>query len=540
MMTSKEKFEICEQILRILDGSVDEIQFARFEKMLQESREARQMYMLMLEAYAHLQKPCPSFKVNVAEITADDFDDELWQLLARDEMESPSVDIPNVSALPLQINPPAGPVVQAGRQDNRKSLITIVFSAAAILLLAIFIRFAPVHDSHGQITDSFQAVVQGAKQNVSKGRFLRDETLLLEQGLLEITMDSGGTVLVEAPAEIRLENDNQVFLVLGKMTAKVPPQAVGFTVRTPSASIVDYGTEFGVSVDQYANTDAHVLKGQVEMRLGSNIRVFDKTLRLNQNQAARASGETLASIPASVYQFTYDIPSHFEVFAKSLEPMMYFRVKGTAGDSLHEVMSRGALPIVVDPSVKTGAGPALAGLEGVRCLYLNGPARGAAINNLQTIPQKGDYTICLWLRFDTIGEQMISASKVAGTGRDNGYYRILNMNAAGQLEHSAYRGDRGKWRTVKSPAPMKSDTWYFVAVTNSLRSTKSMYINGSYVSDDGQIQATPLELYETMEFGGDWDAFAGFNGSIGDVVLFDRPLTEKEIRNLYESAVNNR
>jgi hypothetical protein len=67
-----------------------------------------------------------------------------------------------------------------------------------------------------------------------------------------------------------------------------------------------------------------------------------------------------------------------------------------------------------------------------------------------------------------------------------------------------------------------------------------MYLNGKFVADDSAIQATPLETYQTLEFGGKRDAFAGFEGSLGDIVLFGRALSEKEIEGLYKSAVNDR
>jgi len=47
------------------------------------------------------------------------------------------------------------------------------------------------------------------------------------------------------------------------LTANVPSQAVGFTVQTPWATVVDYGTEFGLSTEQTNGVEVHVFEGNV-------------------------------------------------------------------------------------------------------------------------------------------------------------------------------------------------------------------------------------------------------------------------------------
>lgn len=540
MISAKEKFELCKTILCILDGTVAEAEFKQFEAALVENEDVRHLYLMMLETYARLQKPGDSFKLNVGiDDMAEGFNSELWQLLAKEEMESPSVQVAPAIAAPEKICLPQDNSANAGRRYNRSAWMSIILSAAAMLFLIVFVRFAPVRDtSYGRIADYRRAVLKEMKPALSKGMILRNESLILEAGILEIAMDDGTAILLEAPAEMRLEDDHQVFLVQGQLTAKVPPSAIGFTVRTPSASVVDYGTEFGILVDQYANTEAHVLKGEVEMRLGSNIRVFDKTLRLSAEQAGRASGQNLTGIPAAAHRFTYEMPSPFEYYAKSLEPMLYFGARGAAGGSFQEVMPQPGLAIEVNPAVTVAAGPDAGG----PAMYFAGDDRGVLVKNVREVRQnpQGAYTICFWIRFDRVAEQIVYANSVIGKTEDSQYYRILSMNANGELEHSAYRSDRGKWRTVKSPAPLRANTWYFVAISNALGTTKNMYLNGKFVADDSATQSTPLETYQTLEFGGKRDAFAGLEGALGDVVLFGRTLSEEEIENLYKSAVNDR
>ena len=54
-----------------------------------------------------------------------------------------------------------------------------------------------------------------------------------------------------------------MFLKRGKLTAKVAGRAKGFTVETPSATLVDLGTEFAADVDRDGNGEVHVFRGEV-------------------------------------------------------------------------------------------------------------------------------------------------------------------------------------------------------------------------------------------------------------------------------------
>jgi hypothetical protein len=68
----------------------------------------------------------------------------------------------------------------------------------------------------------------------------------------------------------------------GALVARVPEPAKGFTVRSGSATLVDHGTEFGVTADGAGRTRVDVLEGLVEAR-------HDRTgqsLRLVQGEGA--------------------------------------------------------------------------------------------------------------------------------------------------------------------------------------------------------------------------------------------------------------
>lgn len=97
-------------------------------------------------------------------------------------------------------------------------------------------------------------------------RLALGQQLDLVEGLAEITFDSGAWIILHGPATLEAESRNGGFLRVGKLTAMVPEEATGFTVRTPTATVVDLGCRFGVRVDPEGVCEVHVFAGTVQVQ----------------------------------------------------------------------------------------------------------------------------------------------------------------------------------------------------------------------------------------------------------------------------------
>lgn len=94
-------------------------------------------------------------------------------------------------------------------------------------------------------------------------------TLKLAKGVAEITFHVGAKVLLEGPSHFEIKSPTAAFLHSGKLTARVPERAHGFVVDTPSARVVDLGTEFGVEAAESGETEVYVFRGLVELVAGA-------------------------------------------------------------------------------------------------------------------------------------------------------------------------------------------------------------------------------------------------------------------------------
>ncbi|MEM6330309.1 MAG: FecR domain-containing protein [Planctomycetota bacterium] len=132
----------------------------------------------------------------------------------------------------------------------------------------------------------------------------------LDDGLVQLTFVDGAKVILQGPARFLPRSPQHADLQLGKLAAIVPEQARGYTVRTPTAEVVDLGTEFGIDVSQGGVTEVHVLDGDVIARKrDSGGGLAGKALHARKLDALRfgAGGEDAEWISAQPDRFARQI-----------------------------------------------------------------------------------------------------------------------------------------------------------------------------------------------------------------------------------------
>lgn len=136
-----------------------------------------------------------------------------------------------------------------------------------------------------------------AAEQFRVGDRLRGGPLSFDQGRLEVRLDSGVILKIDAPARLEIESAMKVAVASGKITADVGEHGKGFVIETPQTRIVDLGTVFGVEASDAARTDVVVFQGQVELfEKGSSERVA----LLNQGEGLRIEKHRRASRIVSI------------------------------------------------------------------------------------------------------------------------------------------------------------------------------------------------------------------------------------------------
>lgn len=109
------------------------------------------------------------------------------------------------------------------------------------------------------------ASVETDNRRLSPNESLVGKALRVSSGLAEFRFGDGVRVVVEGPAELEATSKKLAHLKYGRLLAEVPQDEIGFTVQTPTAKIVDLGTEFGVVAEPSGRTAVSVFKGEVDV-----------------------------------------------------------------------------------------------------------------------------------------------------------------------------------------------------------------------------------------------------------------------------------
>jgi hypothetical protein len=87
--------------------------------------------------------------------------------------------------------------------------------------------------------------------------------LELRHGIARLGYEGGVEIIVEGPARLRLESGSTATLLAGKVVFRADDAATPFTLSTPSAALVDQGTEYAVAVND-EQEEVHVFSGEVQ------------------------------------------------------------------------------------------------------------------------------------------------------------------------------------------------------------------------------------------------------------------------------------
>ena len=203
---------------------------------------------------------------------------------------------------------------------NRRKHAARLLSLAVVLTLVVCVGFyfyiRPA--SLGDVAKLLHAVDaewggDEAMAPIVNSRLRKGQLLEMKSGLAEIRFDSGVSVVLEGPAELTIDDENACSLRLGRLVGRVPDEAVGFAVTTPSATVVDLGTEFGVAVTDSGDAETWVFEGTVELIARQEDQSSGERLKLNEGQGGRvvAGTRTLARTEGPDRPFIQKLPAGF-------------------------------------------------------------------------------------------------------------------------------------------------------------------------------------------------------------------------------------
>ncbi len=156
------------------------------------------------------------------------------------------------------------------RQIVIRSAAILVMCASVIMLDRLIMRSAQIEPVVSVANLTKEMNTQWGQSGImpQTGEKLYPGRYVLEKGYATIGFHDGADVVVQAPAEFRVLGRDNLFLQHGRVCTFVHERGIGFTVHTPSSSVIDLGTEFGVNVWPDGSSEVHMLLGKASVVSG--------------------------------------------------------------------------------------------------------------------------------------------------------------------------------------------------------------------------------------------------------------------------------
>lgn len=386
-----------------------------------------------------------------------------------------------------------------------------------------------------------------AGEPIALGTALRAQTpFKITHGYVEILMMRGTRVLVEAPCEFVLTDDNALDVQRGRLVAHVPPRAMHFTVRTPHGDIVDHGTEFGVAADA-ERVQVAVFQGLVE------VHEKGKTARSTPTRLNGGYGVTVDRGGRRRYALNAVVPGQTDSFVRNLEsldysaavldarPIAYWSFDGeTPADRLRDR----AQPMRSGWVFGSVAFTAQRRWGDETNHYLSLRSRGAVVvDSPARMNERGAFTIEAWVRppRHMIGRMRVMSNRVVGLAADRKRVEEPWRPMFTIFGEADILGDLA----------LPADAWSHVVVTFDPAGRVAIHVNGQQAPLLREFEGEILRAFDPLLEGltvpdtaspdlwigrspidGPWSSEA-WEGGLDELAIYDRVLSSEEIEQHY-------
>ena len=383
-----------------------------------------------------------------------------------------------------------------------------------------------------------------------------DHEVFLEQGMARVVLPSGVEVTLEAPARFMVTGGNAAELTAGRLTADVPALATGFTVQTPGGLVTDYGTEFGVAVDESGAIDTHVFTGEVTFQSTAGHLALLKQGDGVRYTRADGMQQTKADPQAFVRKDQFDelVDQQQEAYKRWLaysrelrsdpETVLYFsftaddeqanRLRNVAeetADGLHGKLAHGAS----SPTWDNGRFPQKRGLR-----FDRAKTQFVAVPHDDRLNPRKAITIACWInRAGEGGQGGIFLTKADSNERIS--YQFGGFSGDSPIAPSAVQfvanqvvlGARESF-----PVLHKTQSWEHIAVTYD-GTTVNFYHNGVPAGTEtlsGPWPGTDSPLLIGRQGQYERSIPNPFGGVMDEMVVLSRAMDKSEIKRMYQQG----
>ncbi len=373
----------------------------------------------------------------------------------------------------------------------------------------------------------------------ARGAALEPGIFHIAKGVAQFEFYSGAQVIVEGPAEFELISPYHARCLKGKIRARVPKQAQGFSIQTPSFELIDLGTEFGMDVSTSGAANVRVFDGEVEIHAA------------NQAMQSVLGGQAIAVDAKGKSSLTQNESSSYPDFAEvqsraASDAMAKLNRWKRWNESLHSDTRIVARFDFEDRTLDQGA------IVGCRWAEGRWPGKGAlefrhtGDRVRVAIPGKfPQLTLMTWIRLDALPKRRSQALLLTDEYRQDHIHWQIPPNGGLALKAGLKRGE-----SIVKPGQIPNvfdqqalGVWSHVCSTFSQEEGMVRhYLNGKEVSEHVFNFGRPLQI--GIGDIGNWSVPAkmlrgpgpprNFVGAMDEMTIWNAALSPDEIYQIYQ------
>lgn len=396
------------------------------------------------------------------------------------------------------------------------------------------------------------------------------DELKIESGLFQLSFESGANLVFHGPCEVVIDGPMQCRMAVGSVTAVVPREASGFTVRGPLSEVIDLGTSFGFEVGKEGVSQVHVFEGEViSRRISETGEAFGEEVRLTNNEAIliSATQEVAQRLEADEARFIQSLPKLWS--REEVRPLAISRSLALWLSAEHGVQADDEGGVVAWQDLTLGANdvandafqpdpglrPTLVpdGIGGQPAIRFDGVSSHLTTTPFSTTDNQTIVAVFQYAPFDLPGKrnggQLINyngpPSRYLASTHNPGVLQLgervsAKTSPVGSISAKAYigkvSGSDVSTGWIESPPLSDGQPVVVVYVYNNRQNYSTLYVNGSRLSDASA--RTPIAITSRKVIGrhGFLKSWA-FAGDLAELLVYNDALRPREVRKLIKERM---
>jgi hypothetical protein len=404
---------------------------------------------------------------------------------------------------------------------------------------------------------------EAGSEPLREGGVVGSGRLRFRQGRLTLVFFSGVSLTVEGPADLELLAAGRVACHRGRLRARVPRGAEGFTVLAPGMEVLDLGTEFALNLGEDGKSRVMVFQGEAAVSvLGKDGRsVRGELLERRRSIEVDPDAGRIHDVPAEPDAFIrlaefvpppLELPPGYAAEILAARPWGYWRFDALAdGKVANRITGR--------PALRALGGVAVEKSPNGNCWARFRPRdldQGFLMEGEWSPPRAEGYALEMWVQADLPSPNAFGQTALVG---------LIDRNDVQAENHLAYleltaRGRRSphepcavrfldRWPAsmsggadVFSRRTIVPSLWHHVVGQKS-GNTLELYVDGERVGTTpakAEADAAPdvvtvpcrllvgrLKRKSRLPW---TNEIRVFEGRLAELAVYDRPLTLEEIR----------